>query len=75
MSNPTADDLEQLKQGIAYLVASIVQTLGESDAHFKSRFGVTLEKAFNGLRQEGSESSAGVEVLGWTAKILERGIS
>jgi hypothetical protein len=73
MNLPT-DDLTQTKVGVAYLAASIVQTLNESDSTFRERFAQTLEQAYRALRDEGG-TVAGLELLAWTREILKTKIS
>ena len=73
MSNST-EDLEQLKHGIAYLAASIVQALADVNSDFKDQFDKTLDKAYRTLREQGSDSLAGLEIMRWTGEILKRRI-
>jgi hypothetical protein len=67
------NDLNQLKLAIAYLAASVVQTLNESDPSFQTRFSETLSKAYYTLRDQGG-TVAGLELLAWT-KELKKEIS
>jgi hypothetical protein len=69
MTVPT-DGLNRTKVGAAYLAASIVQTLNETDPTFQTRFLQTLSKAFGVLRDEGGPVD-GLELLAWTEEILE----
>jgi hypothetical protein len=72
MDLPT-DDLTQTKLAAAYLAASIVQTLNESDPTFQERLSRTLQKAYGTLRDEGG-TTAGLELLAWTREILKEKI-
>ena len=73
MNLPT-DDLTQTKLAVAYLAASIVQTLNESDPTFRERFAETLGKAYGTFRDEGG-TVAGLELLAWAREILKTKIS
>jgi hypothetical protein len=70
----TEEDLTQLQLGAAYLAASIVQTLNESDPTFRARFVLTLEKAYRSLRDQATTTS-GLEVLAWARELLKEEIT
>jgi hypothetical protein len=72
--NLPKDDLSQTKLAAAYLVASLVQTLSESEPTFQDRFSETLGRAYGTLRDEGG-TVAGLELLAWTREILKIKIS
>lgn len=67
------DDLSQTKWAAAYLVASVVQTLDESDPTFRARFSETLSRAYGSLRDAGGKT-VGLELLAWTREILDKPI-
>jgi len=71
--NLPKDDLSQTKLAAAYLVASLVQTLSESEPTFQNSFS-ELGRAYGTLCDEGG-TVAGLELLAWTREILKIKIS
>jgi hypothetical protein len=74
MDHLPVDNLTQTKLAAAYLVAAIVQTLGEADPTFQARFHNILSKAYGTLRDNGGTTD-GLELLVWTREILKEKIS
>jgi hypothetical protein len=59
-------DLDQLKTGVAALVACIVQTIEESDPSFRGRFEQKVSDWYHYLREnDPSPGLHALEVLNW----------
>jgi hypothetical protein len=65
------DDLFHTRRGVAVLIASLVQTLGESAPTFQDRYLKKLEKWYHDFRDGPAESIPEMELLSWTQEIVK----
>ena len=64
-------DVDNAKRGVAVLATCIVESMHETDPHFKVRFLDNLSKAYRKLRDDSNNDElSSLELLTWTRSLI-----
>lgn len=64
-------DVDSAKRGVSVLATCIVETMNETDPHFRDRFLENLSKAYRKLRDDSdNDELSSLELLGWTRSLI-----
>jgi hypothetical protein len=70
--NYLKSNIGQVKLATAVLIASVVQTLNESDPTFRKRFEEHLAEWYAAMRDSGKGDAVGLELLVWAREAARK---